>query len=37
MNGQHEQAVTYWEKALKLSPDSDLLQRKVKHKTFFFK
>ena len=37
MNGQHEEAVPNWEKALSLNPDSEILQRKVKHKTFFFK
>ena len=37
MNGFHEEAVKQWELALKLDPDSELLQRKVKHKTFFFK
>lgn len=37
MNGKHEEAVPNWEKALELKPDSEILQRKVKHKTFFFK
>lgn len=37
MNGQHEEAVPYWEKALELKPESEILQRKVEHKTFFFK
>ena len=37
MNGEPEQAVEYWEKAFELAPDSELLQRKVKHKTYFFK
>lgn len=37
MNGQHEEAVPNWEKALELKPESEILQRKVKHKTFFFK
>lgn len=37
MNGNPDEALQYWEKALKLNPDSELLQRKVKHKTFFFK
>ncbi len=37
MNGQHEEAIPNWEKALELKPDSEILQRKVKHKTFFFK
>lgn len=42
MNGEHEQAVEQWEKALKLSEedkdnDNSLLRRKVEHKTIFFK
>ena len=37
MNGYHDEAVSYWEKAVELNPDSEILQRKVKHKTFFFK
>ncbi|MBQ1987289.1 MAG: tetratricopeptide repeat protein [Muribaculaceae bacterium] len=37
MNGFHEEALPNWEKALELNPDSEILQRKVKHKTFFFK
>lgn len=37
MNGEPEQAVEYWEKAFEFAPDSELLQRKVKHKTYFFK
>lgn len=37
MNGHHEEALPNWEKALELNPDSEILQRKVKHKTFFFK
>ena len=37
MNGHHEEAVTNWIKALELNPDSELLKRKVEHKTFFFK
>ena len=37
MNGFHEEAVKQWELALELNPDSEILQRKVKHKTFFFK
>ena len=35
MNGQFEKAVENWEKALKLDPKSDILQRKVKYKTYF--
>ena len=37
MNGYHEEALPNWEKALEMNPDSEILQRKVKHKTFFFK
>lgn len=37
MNGYHEEALPNWEKALELKPESEILQRKVKHKTFFFK
>ena len=37
MNGQHEEAIPQWEHALELNPDSEMLQKKVKHKTFFFK
>lgn len=37
MDGQPEQALSYWQKALKLDPDNSLLKRKVKHKTFFYK
>ncbi len=37
MNGKHDEAVPYWEKAYKLNPDSEILQRKVKHKTYFHK
>lgn len=37
MNGQPEKAVECWEKAQKLNPDSELLNRKVKNKTYFYK
>lgn len=37
MNGDPATALTYWEKALELAPDNELLQRKVKHKTYFYK
>lgn len=37
MNGEPEQALEYWERAIEINPDSELLQRKVKHKTYFFK
>lgn len=37
MNGNPAEALEFWEQALKLNPDNELLQRKVKNKTFFFK
>lgn len=37
MNGQPDKALIFWKKALELEPDNELLQRKVKHKTFFYK
>lgn len=37
MNGEPEQAVEFWKKAIKLNPDSELLQRKVQHRTYFYK
>ncbi len=37
MDGLPDQALGFWQKALKLDPDNDLLKRKVKHKTFFYK
>ena len=37
MNGFHEEAIPQWERAFELNPESELLQKKVKHKTFFFK
>lgn len=37
MDGNPEKAVDLWKKALKLKPDNELLKRKVKHKTFFYK
>lgn len=36
MNGIPDEALDFWKKALELEPDDELLQRKVKHKTFFF-
>lgn len=36
MNGEPEEAVSYWEKALELTPDDALLQKKVAHRTFFY-
>lgn len=37
MTGDTEEAVKQWEKALELSPDSDILKRKVENKTYFEK
>lgn len=37
MDGEPDRAVNYWREALKLDPDNELLQRKVRHKTYFFK
>lgn len=36
MNGMPDEALDFWESALEEDPDDELLQRKVKHKTFFF-
>ena len=32
-----DEAIDFWKKALKLDPENELLQKKVKHKTFFYK
>lgn len=37
MLGRPDEALASWEKALKLDPENELLQRKVKNKTFFYK
>ena len=37
MGGGPDQALEFWKSALKLDPDNELLGRKVKHKTYFFK
>jgi tetratricopeptide (TPR) repeat protein len=37
MTGDKDEAVKQWEKALELSPDSDILKRKVENKTYFEK
>lgn len=37
MDGMPDEALDFWKDALKLAPDNELLQRKVKHKTYFFK
>lgn len=36
MNHEPEAAVDKWKEALDLNPKSEMLQRKVKHKTFFY-
>lgn len=36
-NGDAEASIPLWEKALKMEPDNELLQRKVKHQTYFSK
>ncbi len=35
MNGHFDEAVERWEEALKLNPESEILQRKVKNRTYF--
>lgn len=37
MDGHPDEALDFWKKALKLDPKNELLARKVKHKTFFYK
>lgn len=37
MNGNRDEAIDYWQRALDLNPDNELLQRKVRHRTIFFK
>ena len=37
MNGNIEEAMEQWEKALKMDPDNALLKKKVTHKTYFEK
>ncbi|MDE6085632.1 MAG: tetratricopeptide repeat protein [Muribaculaceae bacterium] len=37
MCGEPDKALEFWEEAAKLSPDDELLQRKIKHKTYFYK
>ena len=36
MNAEPAAALDFWQKALELEPDNELLQRKVKHKTYFY-
>lgn len=37
MAGYPDEAVEFWEKALDMNPENELLRRKVTHKTFFYK
>lgn len=37
MDGEPDRAVEFWRQALEQDPDNELLARKVKHKTYFFK
>lgn len=37
MDGEHAKAVEFWKKAFELDPDNELLSRKVKHETYFYK
>lgn len=37
MDGDPDGALKFWKEALELDPDNELLGRKVKHKTYFFK
>ena len=36
MTGDPDEALDFWKKALELKPGDELLQKKIKHKTFFF-
>lgn len=37
MNGEPEQALDFWQEALKTDPDNEMLRKKVKNRTYFFK
>ncbi len=37
MNGLPDEAVELWKQALELTPDDEMLKRKVKHRAYFFK
>lgn len=37
MTGDPDEALVFWKKALETNPDSEILRRKVSHKTYFFK
>ena len=36
MTGEPEQALSFWKRALELDPDNELIQKKVKHKAYFY-
>ena len=36
MDGDHDKALDFWQQALKLSPDDELLQKKVKNKSYYY-
>ena len=36
MNGKPKEALEFWKQALEDDPDNELIQKKVKNKTFFF-
>ncbi len=36
MTGDHREALGFWQKALELEPDNELIAKKVRHKTIFF-
>lgn len=36
MDGKPDAALAFWKKALKVKPDNELLQRKVKHKAYYY-
>lgn len=37
MDGEPDKALDFWKEALKFAPDNELLQRKVKNKSYYFK
>lgn len=37
MDGEPDKALDFWKEALKLTPDNELLQRKVRNKSYYFK
>jgi hypothetical protein len=34
MNGEHEKAIEYWQKALELGNESEVLKKKIKTKQY---